>query len=170
MRAICASLWTPVAVAAATSLWEWYASSALNMTTWWATSLQNVWSFMFCDCNFRSTFQFPHVKQKKLPYVLPGHATRWTINTNGFPGYEKFIKIDNFIVFYNRSNNLSLKNTCSFPGFQDCSEVILCSDFRSQLLKSGTTCQELKVLSKIVTGVGDHFPGAEGAVKKWLLG
>ena len=33
------------------------------------------------------------------------------------------------------------------------------------LLGWGTTFRELKVLSKMATGVGDHFPGDQGAVK-----
>ena len=62
------------------------------------------------------------------------------------------------------------KSLFHFQALKNCSEGILCFDFRSQLLGWGTTFRELKVLSKMATGVGDQFPGAQGAVENGYWG
>ena len=105
------------------------------------------------------------------------------MTANGFSSY--FRQKVRFVLHFTKD-----QATChetfffSFPGLNKhvskgfyvlTSETSGSSDFKKPL-GWGTTFRELKVLSKMATGfvshatgVGDDFPGAEGAVKKCVL-
>ena len=75
-----------------------------------------------------------------------------------FSSYEEFIKIFYlFMKFTKDQATFHEKTLFRVQALKKCLERILCFDFRSQLLGWGTTFREIKVLSKMSSGVGSAF-------------